>query len=862
MTRLLQSIRSSDQNKLCTKIKPIQYHLKIFPNILENIFHARCIISLEISNPDNDLTQIVLNGSGLNIRSVKLVGYDYKKNKFIKTRYISTYIDTLDDQLIFEFDFIPDVIGMLIIKYSGQIRSDLTGLYKSETNNQTIISTQFQPCHARKCFPCFDEPNFKAKFKIEIKAKNDQLVLSNTDIEEIDVIDSEYSLYKFEITPLMSTYLVAFYIGYATFIESHTETGSTNPTNPTSPTSLRIRIYTNSNPELSALALSTATTCMNFMTDYFDTPYPLNKLDLITVPEFIGGAMENWGLIFFREKYLVDDPHMSVADRLELLYVICHEIAHQWFGNLVTMKSWSYLWLNESFATWMGWLAVEHINPSYKQSEFIFKRNILSALEDDSIRNSHPVEFDIVNPSNINEIFDTISYDKGSAILAMLANYVGHETFKAGIRLYIKRHSYQNTTTFDFSSALEHVSGIDIQKIMSNWINQQNYPIVTLSYHTPTHLKIKQEVFCLSEPEPETETEIQTIWHIPLTQTFMLDQAECIVSRSDINTQINPGTTGFYRIHYDSDIMDFIITSRLNYMSDLDIASMISNMYHVLKADHIKFDYYLDRIGQILSKSLKSDFVWSIVHSNYSDFKLIVKNPILLHKFDSMLCTHIADFKSDIVFGLGCKMNIPSCIARAIDIFNNFKSVYKNNKSDRPNELHLAMAVGIHHDWDFVLELINSGEEKMRPASFPSPLEKRGSLFFSTDTHFKMVALNCAGLVSDPVKYISVLDLFKTNKVKLQNKPELFAVAGKNRFQNHLLWPYIKSNWNQIRQMFGPQQLCVIIGSIQYVCGTLELVTDIKNFFVTNDPGKFTLTLGRTIELMQINHQFNVKLTN
>ena len=588
-------------DRLPTHIKPIQYHLKIIPEGPSyDKFYARCIIGIEILN--NDFKYIILNGSNLDISKVKLIGPNGK--------HLNTSIthDSSIDQIRFDFESMPEKVAVLVIKYTGIISTELNGFYKSEQDGHIIMSTQFEPIYARKCFPCFDEPAFKATFKLEIVAPADRLVLSNTNIEEIIVFDSRNNLYKFESTPIMSTYLVAFYIGEADYVEASTTDN------------VQIRVWTHTDKSYSELALDTAVKCMNFMVDYFDVAYPLDKLDLICVPEFSAGAMENWGLIIFREKYLVADPTVCTDDQLEIIYTICHEIAHQWFGNLVTMEWWSCLWLNESFATWMGWLVVEHIRPDYKLIEQVFRRNFVSALDDDAVQNSHPIEVNIVKQSSIDEIFDAISYDKGSAIITMLANYVGPDDFKNSIRLYIKTHSYGNTTTTDLWDSLEKISGKNISGMMHNWINKQNYPLVVIKSHGPNHLKIKQKVFTFGN------TDTDTIWSIPLTDDIILDQKKIIIPKSLIQTKINSNATGFYRIHYDTSILDHLIQNRSRDLSELDIISILSDMYYILKAGRINFSYYLEYLDKILLISKDAKMLWQMIRTNYNDFKLVVGN--------------------------------------------------------------------------------------------------------------------------------------------------------------------------------------------------------------------------------------------
>lgn len=813
-------------HRLDSHIIPIKYNIRIEPIIPYNKFIGRCIIGFQIVQEILS-NQIILNGSGLIISNVKLIGTNH-------TIYTHLSTDTSDPQQIgLTFDLPLPKIGVLVIEYEGIISTELTGFYKCMWDDKLITVTNFEPVSARHCFPCFDEPHLKAIFELEIVAEPDRLVLSNTNVKTIVPIGSKL-MYIFEPTPLMSTYLVAFYIGYGTYIEAYTKD------------SIRIRIYTHKNKSYSKLALDTAVRCMDWMTHYFDRSYPLDKLDLIAVPEFAPGAMENWGLVIFREKLLICDPEISLNERIHLVYTVCHELAHQWFGNLVTMEWWSDLWLNESFATWIGWLVVDHLYPNWNIKNKFFYENNIRALTADSLQNSHPIRIDVNTPSTIKEIFDTITYQKGSSIIKMLVENVGEKKFRQSIRLYIKRYAYGTTTTNNLWDCIEKITKKDITGMMHNWINKKNYPLVTIKTHGPDHLKIEQSMFTFELNADKSHT----LWSIPLSPNVLMKKKKIIISKSHFNTNINNSATGFYRICYHPDILSHIIQNKL-VLSDLDMAAILSDLYFLLKANIYTYGSYIEFTDSILCISSESELVCKITLANYNNFKMINKNDKLIESYTSILIRYVKRFDFEPIAGesscstlfkihildLGCQLGLDSHIKYCLRLFNLYK-----NKSVKINSdiIQFVFRVGLNTSggFDFLM-----GEMSANP-------------------DLESVILGCLGLVSNPIECMRVLDLFKGDKVRDQDKPYIFTAVGQNSKLNHMLWPYIKDNWDVIYATFKNRQsgLGSIISSMNYLIGTTQLVGEIKSFFESKDKYNMEFAYNKMIELIQINYAFNSRL--
>jgi len=487
--------------RLKTNVIPIHYHVIIKPN--DDIFGGICYITCEhLQN------EIILNGIGLQIVSASIDNVTCKKIMYVKKH----------ERIKLIFDMLPSDRATIKINYIGQISDNMTGVYKSMRNDETIISTQFEPHYARCCFPCFDEPNFKATFQLEIFAPQNKTILSNTHEISQKIYDDQI-LHTFAVTPKMSTYIVAFYIGTDDFIEYLTN-------------DIRIRVYSYRDPIYSQFALQVTIKCLEFMTEYFGIAYPLKKLDLISVPRFMAGAMENWGLIIFKESGLLCDDDTTPADKLMIAMTICHEIAHQWFGNLVTMEWWSDLWLNESFATWMSWETLDHIFPDWHVWEHYYKKETATAFELDSMSCSHSICNEITATHKIIEGFDAISYAKGSNIIRLIIKLIGPQSFQTGINHYLQKYTYQNATTDNLWECLEQVSHKFIKKMMDSWLMQKNYPYIYVDYYYDLsgkdhYLEIIQYPFV-------AQNNSNILWTIPLTDEVVMYDKRLIIPKEKI----------------------------------------------------------------------------------------------------------------------------------------------------------------------------------------------------------------------------------------------------------------------------------------------------------------------------------------
>ena len=413
-------------------------------------------------------------------------------------------VKTSTDNDILTFDNTDNGPAQITIKFSLTLTDAMHGIYPCYYEHQgqkcELYATQFESHHAREAFPCVDEPEAKATFAISILS-NEPVVLSNMPVVSQQK-SSEGMLTTFEQTPRMSTYLAAFVAGDLQRATTATKSG------------VEVNVYATPAQSADSLnwALQHAAQTIDFFDEYFGVPYPLPKSDHVALPDFSSGAMENWGLVTYRETALLADPATaSVSTRQYIATVIAHELSHQWFGNLVTMKWWNNLWLNESFATLMEYLATDALHPDWRQWDEFANNEGVAALRRDSIDGVQPVQTDVSSPAEISALFDgAIVYAKGGRLLRMMQLWIGDEAFRAGLKQYFTRFKYSNTTGDDLWECLSQASGKDVGALMNTWISQPGYPVVYALLDNG-ELTLRQEQFFTGPHQPSDR-----LWPIPL----------------------------------------------------------------------------------------------------------------------------------------------------------------------------------------------------------------------------------------------------------------------------------------------------------------------------------------------------------
>lgn len=570
------------------KFIPENYNIFLDINRSEKAFFGNVAISGEALDH-----QIALHQKDLVIHSVLLDNQD-----------LSYDLDQDSESVRIE---LPETGSMtLVLEFSGKITDNMTGIYPSyytlNGQKKEIISTQFESHFAREAFPCIDEPEAKATFDLAIKFDQAQgeLVLSN--MPEINVDRREDSgVWTFDTTPRMSSYLLAFALGELRGKTAKSKNGT------------EVGVFaTVAQPESAVdFALDMATRVIDFYEDYFKVPYPLPQSYHVALPDFSAGAMENWGLVTYREVYLLVDQNSTVSSRQQVALVVAHELAHQWFGNLVTMKWWDDLWLNESFANMMEYVAVDAVEPSWKIFEDFQTTGVPAALKRDATDGVQSVHVAVNHPDEINTLFDAaIVYAKGSRLMHMLRRWLGDEAFSAGLKAYFEKHQYGNTIGRDLWNALSAASGRDVASFMDSWLEQPGYPLVTLDLDGDS-LIISQKQFFIGEHQEKGR-----LWQIPLNsnwtglpdtlmeETVIIKDFKRLAEQNQENGPLRLNTAN--TAHYLSDYQGELLETILDNFDTLDTTSklqIIQERRLLAESGEISYDQLVPLLTKLASES-------------------------------------------------------------------------------------------------------------------------------------------------------------------------------------------------------------------------------------------------------------------
>ena len=499
--------------RLFKQFQPEHYNLTLVPNRQAMSFSGTITIKgKKVGRPSERIT---LHQKGLKVTAATITKHDKKGDQIYPVTRLNNQ-DSFDEvRLHAEAQLYPGNYTVAL-EFEGKITTPMHGIYPCEFKHdgvsKQLIATQFESHHAREAFPCIDEPEAKAKFDLTLTTPAGETVIANTPVKSQQT-QGKNLITSFETTPRMSTYLLAFVYGELGYLEATTKDG------------VLIRTYaTPDNVAMTQHSLDVAVGSLEFFGDYFKTPYPLPKLDMVALPDFSSGAMENWGLVTYREvAMLLDEASASIESRQYIATVVAHELSHQWFGNLVTMQWWDDLWLNESFANMMEYRAVDAMYPEWHIWEQFVSNEGASAKRRDSLADVQPIHCEVSHPDQISSLFDpSIVYAKGGTVLYMLMNHIGEVAFRAGLENYFTKHRYGNTQAADLWAALSETSQQDVGAFMANWINNPGFPLVSIDWE-PGSLtaQLSQQRFL---GDPAASYTDRGPWQVPLAATVELSR--------------------------------------------------------------------------------------------------------------------------------------------------------------------------------------------------------------------------------------------------------------------------------------------------------------------------------------------------
>lgn len=657
------------------------------------------------------------------------------------------------------------------IEFSGNIGQTLTGLYLAKAEDSEMFTTQFESSGARRTFPCVDHPAYKAKFSLSLTTNENLDAVSNMPAKSERKTDGKRTI-TFEDTPRMSTYLL--YIGVGRFDERKERYDDKEI----------ILLAPKGHLTESNFPLDIAKRSLRLYEDYFEIKYMLPKLHLISVPEFAAGAMENWGAITLREVFMTLDDSTSRRYRKLTAEVIAHEIAHHWFGDLVTMKWWNDLWLNESFATFMSYKMVNEMFPEWDTwGDFVILRTE-PALRGDALVHSHSIDVDVKDPDSVAQIFDEISYGKGGSILRMIESYVGEDHFRDGIRHYLRKHSYENAVGADLWNAIEEVSKKPVNRIMEAWIKRKGYPFVSVSKNGGK-LHLKQEQFFLGGESNDSA------WPIPLTvrrrsrtETVLFEGKDLQIDATDF-MKLNIDETGFYRVLYDEELFKNIL-SNLKELSPLDRWGMINDFYAFLISGRIVLGKYLDHMGTFQNESNR--LVVEEISNQLSRLHLLLPNSSILAEFSKKFLKRqlerLGEKKADEPEN---EAILRGTISRELSIV------------DKEFALELSRKFPAFHDADPDMRGAIALAEAVSHNNFSSLQEQLRS---SKNDEDRTKLISAMGWLNGDANLSKAGQLIRTGEIKKQDIPVFYVSASASPKGRDFMLDYLESAVKELQKVF------------------------------------------------------------
>ena len=604
-------------HRLPTSVIPERYEIKLTPDLFQWTFAGEVKIAVEVRQT---VREVVLNAAEL----VDPVGLHAARRR--RGAAWQRAADEDNEQAVLSF---PDIVApgkyQLQIHFTGVLNDKLHGFYRSvykgaDGQDKPLASTQFESTDARRAFPCWDEPAFKAVYQVTLVIDEKLTAISNARvIDETVLPGTGKKAVSFADSIKMSTYLVAFIVGEFEATEPVTADG----------VPLRV-LAVPGKKKLADFAVAIGKASLEHFSQYYGIPYPGDKLDLIAIPDFASGAMENLGAITFRETALLVDPDKATRAELERVAdVVSHENAHMWFGDLVTMKWWNGLWLNEAFATFMEMLAVDAWKPGWRRWDS-FAVSRAAAMQVDGLKSTRPIEFPVERPEEAAGMFDVLTYEKGASVLRMLEQYLGAAKFRDGIRLYLQKHAYGNAETTDLWDALEESTQQPVRAMMDSWIFQPGYPLVSVEKSGRT-IRVSQQIFRYLQDGSDSERS----WHVPIflragtpagvvSQIILLTEKEQQVE-FDAPADwvvVNAGAHGFYRVRYSQELLAALRQGMTTQLTAVERFGLVNDCWAATLAGIVSLADYLELIDQMSGETDVN--VWTTMIASFHQMHRIL----------------------------------------------------------------------------------------------------------------------------------------------------------------------------------------------------------------------------------------------
>ncbi|XP_015704979.1 leucyl-cystinyl aminopeptidase [Coturnix japonica] len=846
--------------RLPSDVVPLHYDLDLHPNLTTLKFTGSVKIVVNVTQVTK---KIVLHSSGLNITKATITSTAGSQEKAVE---LLEY--PLHDQIAVLTPE-PLLAGQnytVNLEYSSNLSDTYYGFYrisyKDENSKQRwFAATQFEPLAARSAFPCFDEPALKATFSIRIKRDEKLSTLSNMPKKATTPVTKGIVQDEFFMSLKMSSYLVAFVVADLKNISM--ETNGSLVSVHAIPQHISQVEY----------ALNTTVKLLEFYENYFLINYPLEKLDLAAIPDFQSGAMENWGLTTYRETTLLFDNNASSArDKKLITAVIAHELAHQWFGNLVTMEWWNDLWLNEGFATFMEYFVMEEIFPELHSDED-FLNLIFKAMKKDSLNSSHAVSSAVQSSEQIEEMFDTLSYIKGASLLMMLKHYLTKDVFQAGIEIYLHNHKYGSARSDDLWDSMNEITNgtLDVKKLMKTWILHKGFPLVTVNRKGKI-ISLHQEKFLYCVESDNWTSDSSYLWDIPLTymtnrcnfthciNAYLLDQKSAVIELPEEVEWIkfNVDMNGYYIVNYDEDWQTLIDLLKKTHtaLSAKDRANLINNIFSLASLGKESLKKAFELIDYIKEESSTAPLTQALFQLGLI-FSLLEKRGeqqlaarvmnrielLLGNKIDQQHWTDDGTLSErelrSMLLTFACIHDIRNCRTTASELFD--KWMKSNGTMSLPSDLMKAIFITgakTNDGWEFLLRMYTSSVPEAEKSKIIEALA-------STEDVRKMMWL--------------MQNSLEGGVIRTQELSHIIATISHSLPGHLLAWDFVKENWEKLTRKFhlGSYTIQNIISSSTSQFATKVHLLEVKTFFESKSEESSKLRcVKEAIDTIQLNIQW------
>lgn len=809
--------------RLLSHVKPLRYTITLKPDLESFTFEGEEAIQLVLEKSTKTIT---LHSKELDIESAEVT----KGKEKIFALKISYDEKAETATFLFPKSILKGNLELKLV-FRGILNDKMRGFYRSSYHvggtTRHMATTQFEATDARRAFPCFDEPAVKSVFEVNLIVPPESTAISNTIPTKIREHEGGYKVVSFAPTPKMSTYLLAFIVGDFEHIEKKTKEG------------VLVRVFVTPGKKHQArFALNCAVKTLSFFTKYFNIPFPLPVLDLIAIPDFSAGAMENWGAITYRESAILFDPeHSSAANKQWVARVIAHELSHQWFGNLVTIEWWTHLWLNEGFASYIEYLALDHLFPGWDiWTQFAYE-DLGEALTLDALKNTHPIEVNVHHPDEIHEIFDSVSYSKGASVIRMLANYLGEKDFRDGLRHYLKKHSYSNTATADLWRAFKYVSGKPIEKIMKHWTGKPGYPLLTIS-EGKNRFTLEQSRF-FSSAISRRQVKDKTIWSIPVSYRTDRSAKKEFLMRAKKNhlprvpskwLKLNVGESGFFRTRYPISLQkNFDEPIKRKQFDALDRLGLIRDVMATAKPGKLSTP---EGLGFALHYKNETDYtVWVELASSIGKIHDLIRREPFLEKYNAFARDIFAPIARKVGWTKKRGENHTQTLLRSM-VLSNF---------------------GFYGD-SGTIRRAQAMFQKIKGTMNPIPADLRGVVYTTVArnggqkeyarllTMYKEATLHeeknrigrALGSCKDKTLLKKTLAFSLSKYVRVQDSISMIATVWRNSVGQEIAWNFVKANWKTLLNRYGGAHSFSKLIGVADSSNSLSLAKNFRRFFKTH----------------------------